>query len=96
MKRFTQLTSRRVSDKSITSSKTIGHILSSLNAAAKKQPTNVTDLLAKQRVQGELPPNLHFQDSRISKFDKDEDLGRKKAIYSEFYRRGIVDWQARQ
>lgn len=79
----------RISDKAITSSNTIGKVISSLTWNLKQKPKNVNKSLSHEFAAGNLPPNLAFHSSRIRPSDRDEDYGRKKAIYSEYIERGF-------
>ncbi|KAJ5147595.1 uncharacterized protein N7443_000815 [Penicillium atrosanguineum] len=90
IKRFSQLTGRRIPDAAITSSTTVGEIIASLSTALKEKPINVSKKLARQASVGALPPNIQFSKKRLSKGDEDESLGRKKAIYTELIRRGLI------
>ncbi|KAJ5242434.1 uncharacterized protein N7469_000761 [Penicillium citrinum] len=90
VKRLSQLYHRRISDKAITSSNTIGELIVAMSANLKEKPKNVTKCLSSALNAGLLPPNLAFHSSRISKADRDEDYGRKKVIYSEYIQRGLA------
>ena len=89
-KRYSQLLARRIPDKVISSSATVGDFVSALSTKLKEKPPNVIKVLAKHKVAGALPPNLKFSSARITRGDQDEDFGRKKAIYSELLSRGLV------
>ncbi|KAJ5088257.1 hypothetical protein N7456_011873 [Penicillium angulare] len=88
-KRFSQLIGRRIPDKIISSSNTTGEFVAGIDTRLKEKPINVTKKLAKRARAGVLPPNLQFSSKRISKADHDEAVGRKKAIISELYNRGL-------
>ncbi|KAF7718356.1 Uncharacterized protein PECH_001049 [Penicillium ucsense] len=90
VKRLSQLLGRRIPDKAITSSWTVGEILSGMAIQLKEKPVQVKKVLKKKAAAGQLPPNLNFSPKRLSKHHVDEEFGRKKAIMSEFYRRGYV------
>ncbi|KAJ5752478.1 hypothetical protein N7520_009395 [Penicillium odoratum] len=89
-KRCSQLMGRRIPDKTISSSSTIGEFVTGLSTRLKEKPVPVTKKLSKYKAAGHLPPNLKFSGKRLSKADNDEDLGRKKTIYSELYKRGLI------
>ncbi|KAJ5915470.1 hypothetical protein N7466_011403 [Penicillium verhagenii] len=89
-KRFSQLVGRRIPDKIISSSSTIGEFVSGLSTRLKEKPINVSRKLAKFNAAGYLPPNLKFTRRRLTKADTDEDLGRKKTISEEMYNKGLV------
>ncbi|KAJ5806392.1 uncharacterized protein N7503_003994 [Penicillium pulvis] len=89
-KRCSQLMGRRIPDQVISSSATVGDFVAGLSTRLKEKPVNVTKKLAKVKAAGYLPPNLKFSGKRITKADHDEDLGRKKTIYSELLNRGLL------
>lgn len=90
IKRFSQLIGRRVPDQVITSSSTINDVIVALSSKLKEKPADVAKKLFKRKRAGKLPPNVQFAPVRITKGDKDEELGRKKAISAEFFSRGLV------
>ncbi|KAJ5166647.1 uncharacterized protein N7482_005428 [Penicillium canariense] len=89
VKRFSQLIGRRIPDKAITTSHTVGDILAGISSQLKEKPIQVTKELNKQAAAGALPANVKFSKKRLTKSQNDEDHGRKKAIVSEIYRRGL-------
>ncbi|CAI7604602.1 hypothetical protein N7533_008826 [Penicillium manginii] len=90
IKRLSQLHNRRIPDKAITSSNSIGELIVALSSRLKEKPKNVTKSLHSAWDAGLLPPNLAFQATRIRQSDRDEDAGRKKVIYSEYIKRGLI------
>lgn len=81
---------RRIPDQVISSSATVGDFVAGLSTRLKEKPVNVTKKLARVKAAGYLPPNLKFSGKRMTKADNDEDLGRKKTIYSELLGRGLL------
>ncbi|KAJ5902319.1 hypothetical protein N7495_002847 [Penicillium taxi] len=85
-KRYSQLMGRIIPDKIINSSTTVGDFVSALSNDLKEKPVNVANVLAKET----LPHNIKFSAKRETRADRDEDLGRKKAITAELYERGLI------
>lgn len=89
-KRFSQLLGRRIPDQAINEPTTIRELIVTLSSNIKEKKTNVSANLAKRREKGTLPPNIQFSSRRLRPGDKDEDLGRKKAIHTELFNRGLA------
>ncbi|KAJ5082099.1 hypothetical protein N7532_011142 [Penicillium argentinense] len=90
IKRLSQLIGRRIPDKFISASNTVDELIQALSSKLKEKPVDVNRRLSKQWAAGNLPPNLGFHSSRLSRGDRDEDFGRKKAIHAEYFERGLV------
>ncbi|KAJ5683093.1 hypothetical protein N7462_006258 [Penicillium macrosclerotiorum] len=92
VKRLSQLLGRRIPDTTISSSSTVGDIITALSSRLKEKPVDVSKRLRRQKAAGWLPPNVQFSRRRATKADKDEDFGRKKEIYAELHRRGLAQF----
>lgn len=57
----------------------------------KERPVDVAKRLKRRKKAGKLPPNVQFAPVRITRGAKDEELGRKKAIYAELFHRGLLE-----
>lgn len=57
----------------------------------KEKPVDVSKRLKRRKKSGKLPPNVQFAPVHITRGAKDEELGRKKAIYAELFHRGLLE-----